>query len=143
MPVTAGGNPGLPCWTLGVVRLLIEMVASLSALCECVRWQVGHAAAVSVWQNVNWSTREREREREREMGGGRMGGDPRERVGEGGGRRRGGEERERETETERKTETETERGVGGRGGKREREGGGRETLYGALTSSNPVTNNCR
>ena len=40
------------CQALGVIRSALELVGTVSVYCDWVRWQVGSATSVSVWQHV-------------------------------------------------------------------------------------------
>ena len=47
-----GGGGGLPCQAPGVIGSALGLVGPVSAYCDWVRWKIGSATSVSVWQYV-------------------------------------------------------------------------------------------
>ena len=45
----------LPCQASGVIGSALALVGPVSVYCDWVRWKVGSATSVSVWQHVNLS----------------------------------------------------------------------------------------
>ena len=43
----------LPCQAPGIKGLVIGLVGPVSVYCDWVRWKVGSATSMSVWQHVN------------------------------------------------------------------------------------------
>ena len=45
----------LPCQAPGVIGSALGLVGPVSVYCDWVRWKVGSAASISVWQHVELS----------------------------------------------------------------------------------------
>ena len=45
----------LPCQVPGVTGSVLGLVGPVSVYCDRVRWKVGFANSISVWQQVKWS----------------------------------------------------------------------------------------
>ena len=45
----------LPCQAPGVIGSALELVGPVSVYCDWVRWKVGSATSISVWQHVKLS----------------------------------------------------------------------------------------
>ena len=52
----------LPCQSSGVFVSALELVGPVSVYCDWVRWKVGSATAISVWQHVKLSEQIRPRD---------------------------------------------------------------------------------
>ena len=49
------GTPWLPCHAPGVMGSALGLVDPVSVYCDWVRWKVGSATSISVWQHVKLS----------------------------------------------------------------------------------------
>ena len=45
----------LPCQATGVIGSVLGLVGPVSVYCDWVRWKVGSATCISVWQHVKLS----------------------------------------------------------------------------------------
>ena len=52
----------LPCQAPGVIGSVLGLVCLVSVYCDWVRWKVGSATYISVWQHVNLSEQIRPRD---------------------------------------------------------------------------------
>ena len=47
----------LPCQAPGIVGSVLGLVSPVSVYCDWVRWRVGSATSILVWQHVNCQSR--------------------------------------------------------------------------------------